>query len=77
MDIVSEDEDEESLPTKIVSSKVDVNVRAQVETFDYEGLSDMHSIQTLLTNVAPRHLILAYGTCEVGILSTGELRTPI
>ena len=65
MDIVSEDEDEETLPTRVVSSEVVVNVRAQVETFDFEGLSDMHSIQTLLANIAPRHLILAYGTLKV------------
>ena len=65
MDVESQDEEEEEAPSRVVSSEVVVNVRAQVESFDYEGLSDGHSVQTLLTNIAPRHLILAYGSRQV------------
>ena len=65
MEVMSDEESGEEVPTRVVSSDVVVNVRAQVETFDFEGLSDRHSLQNLLTNVAPRHLIIAYGAQQV------------
>lgn len=63
-----EDAEEEEVPTRVVSSEVNVNVRAQVESFDFEGLSDQHSVQTLLSNIAPRHLVIAYGSQKVGVV---------
>ena len=63
--IESQDEEDEEVPSRVVTSEVVVNVRAQVDSFDYEGLSDGHSVQTLLSNIAPRHLVLAYGSRRV------------
>lgn len=65
MGIESQDEEDEEVPSRVVTSEVVVNVRAQVDSFDYEGLSDGHSVQTLLSNIAPRHLVLAYGSRQV------------
>ena len=68
MDVGSDDEEVEEVPTRVVASEVVVNVRAQVATFNFEGLSDAHSIRTVLTNIAPRHLIVAYGTPQARCL---------
>lgn len=64
----SDEELEKEIPTRVVSSEVVVNVRAQVATFNFEGLSDAHSMQTVLCNIAPRHLIITYGTTQVTFL---------
>lgn len=77
MDVESQDEEEEEAPSRVVSSEVVVNVRAQVDSFDYEGLSDGHSVQTLLTNIAPRHLVLAYGSRQVSSHPFAPLGYPI
>ena len=69
MDVGSDDEVEEEVPTRVVASEVVVNVRAQVATFTFEGLSDAHSIRTVLTNIAPRHLIIAYCTPQARCLA--------
>jgi hypothetical protein len=65
MEAMSDEEEVEEIPTRVVSSEVVVNVRAQVESYDFEGLSDCHSISTILNNVAPRHLVIAYATAQV------------
>lgn len=64
-EVESDEEMVEELPTRVVTSEVVVNVRATVNTFSFDGLTDQHSILTLLTKVAPRHLIVAFGSPQV------------
>ena len=60
-----EEEEEEEVPSRVVTSDVVVNVRAQVARFDFEGLSDGHSMRTILAHIAPRHLVIAHGSPQV------------
>lgn len=60
----SDGEGEAEVPTRVVASEVLVNVRARMLTLDFAGTADAHSIRTVLANIAPRHLVLAYGTLQ-------------
>ena len=62
------EEEEEEVPTRVETSKVSLPVRAHVARFDFEGLVDGGSMATILTHVAPRHLVIAAGSPEAGRL---------
>ena len=51
----------EESPTKILTETHDVRLRAAVHICDFEGNSDGHSIQTILTHLEPRRVILVRG----------------
>jgi Cft2 family RNA processing exonuclease len=53
------------VPTKAVEVELTVAVRARVAAFDFEGRSDGRSMRTILTHVAPRHIILVHGSPKV------------
>ena len=62
------EEEEEEVPTRVETSKISLPVRARVARFDFEGLVDGGSMATILTHVAPRHLVIAAGSPEVARL---------
>lgn len=75
LEIESNEDAEEAVPTKVVSTEMIVNVRAKVANFRFDGLSDGHSIQTILAKVAPRHLIITHGAPEVILLLQQKIAT--
>lgn len=68
MEVDEEVTAEAERPTKVVTADVAVTVRARVLQFDFEGRSDGRSIRTILTHIAPRHLILVHASPEVCLL---------
>lgn len=52
-------------PSKIVTTTSNVDVRARIACFDFQGRSDARSIREILVQLAPQHLILLHGTQEV------------
>ncbi|KAK9816483.1 hypothetical protein WJX72_000827 [[Myrmecia] bisecta] len=61
-DAEEEEVEAEELPTKVVSRNVAIPVHARIVCFDFDGRSDGRSVRTILTHVAPRHLILVHGS---------------
>lgn len=55
-------EEETKIPTKIVTTKINVNVQCVIKYIDFEGRADGRSIKTILTHVAPRKLVIVGGT---------------
>ena len=51
-------------PSKIVTTTSQVDVRARIACFDYQGRSDARSIREILVQLAPQNLILLHGTPE-------------
>lgn len=51
----------EEFPTKILTKMHDVYLRAAVHVCDFEGSSDGQSIQTILTHLEPRNVVLVRG----------------
>lgn len=49
-------------------------LRARLLALDYEGLSDGRSMRTILSHVAPRHLVLTHGAPEVTIPDQARMR---
>ncbi len=60
-----ESEADEVRPTKVVLTEVALEVRCSRRQLDYEGRSDGRSMHTILTHIAPRHLVLCHGTPQV------------
>ena len=60
-----ESEQDEAGPTKVVTTEASIEVRARVMQLDYEGRSDGRSMHTILTHIAPRHLVLCHGSPQV------------
>ena len=50
-------------------TEASIEVRAQVMQLDYEGRSDGRSMHTILTHIAPRHLVLCHGSPQVRSLT--------
>ena len=47
-----------------------LEVRARCMQLDYEGRSDGRSMHTILSHIAPRHLVLCHGSSKVCLLLT-------
>lgn len=60
-----ESEADEVRPTKVIVTEMALEVRCSRQQLDYEGRSDGRSMQTILTHIAPRHLVLCHGTPQV------------
>ena len=60
-----ESEQDEAKPTKVVMEELTLEVRARCMQLDYEGRSDGRSMHTILTHIAPRHLVLCHGSSRV------------
>lgn len=56
-----EEEEEEEAPTKAVVEDLRIDVRCKVHYIDFEGRSDGRSVRNIITNIAPRKLILVHG----------------
>ena len=67
-----ESEQDEAGPTKVVLTEVSMEVRARVMQLDYEGRSDGRSMHTILSHIAPRHLVLCHGSSKVCLLLTAQ-----
>ena len=63
-----ESEQDEAKPTKVVTEELTLEVRARCMQLDYEGRSDGRSMHTILTHIAPRHLVLCHGSPQVSQL---------
>jgi len=61
-------EQDEAKPTKVVFEELTLQVRARCMQLDYEGRSNGRSMHTILTHIAPRHLVLCHGSTQVQIL---------
>ena len=64
-----ESEQDEARPTKVVTEELTLEVRAPCLQLDYEGRSDGRSMATILTHIAPRHLVLCHGSTQASCLS--------
>ncbi len=58
-------DDEEDFPTKIERKEVSVQVQAHVEHIHLDGRSDSQSVQTMLTQIAPRSCVVVRGPQDV------------
>ena len=60
---IEEDEEEEpqEVPTKLVTETREINIRATIITVDFEGKADGKSVRTLITQAAPRRVVLVHG----------------
>ncbi len=67
-----ESEQDEAKPTKIVMEELTLEVRARCMQLDYEGRSDGRSMHTILSHIAPRHLVLCHGSSKVCLLLTAQ-----
>ena len=65
MIIPSRLQEEEEVPTKVVTKEVDLEVCCRIHTFDYECRTDGRSMRTIITHVAPRRLLLVHAPEEV------------
>ncbi|GLC39319.1 hypothetical protein PLESTB_000897800 [Pleodorina starrii] len=61
-------------PTKLVVSEVEVEVRAALRFFDFEGRADGKSAADYLARVAPRRLALVHGSTAARGALAGALR---
>ncbi len=52
---------EEEVPTKCVSERRELVIKAKLEFIDYEGRSDGESIKKILSNMKPKNLIVIHG----------------
>ena len=57
-------DDEEDVPTKIERKEVSLQVQARVEHIHLDGRSDAQSIETMLTQMAPRSCVIVEGSRE-------------
>ncbi|KAJ3290511.1 cleavage and polyadenylation specificity factor subunit 2 [Rhizoclosmatium sp. JEL0117] len=55
---------QDTIPSKYVTFTIDVRVACKVIFVDFEGRSDGKSIRNILTQVAPRKLVLIHGSEE-------------
>ncbi len=50
------------VPTKCVSKKVELQVKANIVFIDFEGRSDGESIRKILSQIKPRQMVSTLGT---------------
>jgi len=55
---------EDEIPKKAISSKKTVHIACQILRADFEGRSDGESMQTVLSHVKPRKLIVIHGSSD-------------
>ncbi|KAJ3122710.1 cleavage and polyadenylation specificity factor subunit 2 [Physocladia obscura] len=60
---------QDTIPSKYIVASIDLQVQCKVIFIDFEGRSDGKSVKNILTQVAPRKLILVHGSEE----STSDL----
>lgn len=72
-----ESEQDEARPTKVVTEELTLQVRARCAQLDYEGRSDGRSMATILTHIAPRHLVLCHGSTQARRLLIISCRSPV
>ena len=48
------------LPTKCVSMRQNLNIKANISYIDFEGRSDGESVKKILTQIKPRQLVGSY-----------------
>lgn len=54
----------EVLPTKMVVVHMSVTVLAQFRFFDFSGRTDSRFMHHMISDMAPRHLVIVHGTPE-------------
>lgn len=63
-DYDDDEQEEQQMPTKCIVHNVTLTLQCQVEKVGFEGLTDELSMLTLLSNLAPRKLVLVRGSSE-------------
>uniref|UniRef100_A0A6A7G3W9 Cleavage and polyadenylation specificity factor subunit 2 n=2 Tax=Hirondellea gigas TaxID=1518452 RepID=A0A6A7G3W9_9CRUS len=58
------DEEMGEIPVKTISRTLLLNFRCKIQYIDFEGLSDGRSLKTIISNIAPRKMILIHGDKE-------------
>ncbi len=58
-------DDEEDVPTKIERKEVSLQVQAHIEYLHFDGRSDSQSVQTMLTQMAPRSCVVVGGSQDM------------
>lgn len=56
--------EEESIPTKTVTTVLTLNVNCKITFIDFEGRSDSDSLKQIVSSIKPRRLILVKGSPE-------------
>ena len=64
VEAAQEAEEDEEIPTKLVSEAVEVSVKATILTIDFEGKADGQSVRTLIEQAAPRQIVLVHGNAK-------------
>ncbi|CAA21254.1 mRNA cleavage and polyadenylation specificity factor complex, metallo-beta-lactamase/beta-CASP protein Cft2 [Schizosaccharomyces pombe] len=59
-----EEEDEDEVPSKIITDEKTIRVSCQVQFIDIEGLHDGRSLKTIIPQVNPRRLVLIHASTE-------------
>jgi len=74
---VEEEEEVHEVPTKLVSETCEVIIRATILSIDFEGKADGKSVRTLITQTAPRRVVLVHGNAKQTKMLKDQLVTSL
>lgn len=63
-DAQSEEAVEDMVPTVVITEQQQITLAAKAMFFDFEGRADGRSMRTIVSQIAPRQLVLVHGSAE-------------